>query len=135
MTANSVQPGRPHSKLAQFLDKRLNEFKGTTTLAEIARKMGYPRDHVIAMFRSDQAKVPLDKLPALAQALEVDVGHLMRLSLEQYWPDKTDAITKVFSRVVTDNEFALIQEIRKRTNDADPKLTVPDMGHLPESGE
>lgn len=135
MSTNSVLATQPRSKLAQFLDKRLDEMKGTTTLAEIARKLGYPRGHIMSMFRADQAKVPLDKIPALAEALGVDVGHLMRLGLEQYWPDKMDVITRVFSRVVTENEFDLIQEVRERTGDTDPKLTVRDLRHLPEFGE
>ncbi len=96
---------------------RLDELKGTTTLAEIARKVGYPRGHILSMFRADQAKVPLDKIPVLAAALDVDVGHLMRLGLEQYWPGKMDVITKVFSRIVCENEFLLIEEIRERTKD------------------
>jgi hypothetical protein len=132
MTTTNTGTDRPRSKLAQFLDKRLGELKGTATLAEIARKMGYPRGHILSMFRADQAKVPLDKIPALAEALEVDVGHLMRLGLEQYWPDKMGVITKVFSRIVTESEFELIQEIRERTTDSDPKLTVRDLCHLPE---
>ena len=135
MTTNSARAGQPRSKLAAFLDKRLDELKGTATLAQIANKMGYPRGHIISMFRADQAKVPLDKIPALAEALQVDVGHLMRLGLEQYWPDKMGVITKVFSRIVTDNEFALIQEIRERISDSDAKLTVRDLRHLPEFGE
>jgi hypothetical protein len=135
MTTTNTGTDRPRSKLAQFLDKRLGELKGTATLAEIARKMGYPRGHILSMFRADQAKVPLDKIPALAEALEVDVGHLMRLGLEQYWPDKMGVITKVFSRIVTESEFELIQEIRERTADSDPKLTVRDLRHFPEFGE
>ena len=135
MSTTTALTGRPQSKLAQFLDKRLDELKGTATLAEIARKLGYPRGHILSMFRADQAKVPLDKIPALAEALNVDVGHLMRLGLEQYWPDKMDVITRVFCRVVTEHEFELIQEIRERTSDADPNLTVRDLRHLPEFGE
>ncbi len=135
MTTNIALSSRPRTKLAAFLDKRLDELKGTATLAEIARKMGYPRGHILSMFRADQAKVPLEKIPALAEALDVDVGHLMRLGLEQYWPDKMDVITKVFSRIVTDNEFELVREIREWTSDADPKLTLRDLRHLPELGE
>ena len=44
----------------------------------------------------------------------------------------------MFSRIVTENEFELIQEIRERTKDSDPKLTVRDLRdlrHLPELGE
>jgi hypothetical protein len=135
MTTSIAPTTRPASKLARFLDKRLDELKGTTTLADIARKIGYPRGHIISMFRADQAKVPLDKIPLLAEALGVDAGHLMRLGLEQYWPGKMDVITKVFSRIVSDNEFELIQEIRERTSDADPKLTVADLRDSAEFGE
>ena len=122
MTNNTNIRSHPRSKMAQFLDKRIDELEGTITLVEIAHKMGYPRGHIISMFRADQAKVPLDKIPALAEVLQVDVAHLMRLGLEQYWPEPIDAITKMFSRIVTDNEFELIQEIRERTSDLDPKL-------------
>ena len=132
---NTNTPTHPRSKMAQFLDKRIDELKGTITLSEIARKIGFPNANIVSMFRMDQAKVPLDKIPALAEALQVDAGHLMRLALEQYWPNKMDVITKVFSRVVTDNEIELIQEIRKRTKDSDLKLSVRDLRHLPEFGE
>ena len=132
---NTNIPSHPHSKMAQFLDERIGELEGTITLSEIARKIGFPNANIISMFRADQAKVSLDKIPVLAEALQVDVAHLMRLGLEQYWPEPIDAITKMFSRIVTDNEFELIQEIRERTKDSDPKLSVRDLRHLPEFGE
>jgi hypothetical protein len=43
MITNSVLNAQARSKLAQFIDKRLAELRGTTTLLEIARKMGYLR--------------------------------------------------------------------------------------------
>jgi hypothetical protein len=124
-----------HTKMAQFLCRRIDELKAIKTTREIARQLGYPHGNIVSMFKSGQAKVPLDKIPALAEALDVDVGHLMRLGLEQYWPDKMDVITKVFSRIVTDNELELIREIREGTKESDPKLTVRDLRHLPEFGE
>ena len=131
---NTNIPSHPRSKMAQFLDERIGELGGTITLNEIGHKMGYPRGHIISMFRADQAKVPLDKIPALAEALQVDVAHMMRLGLEQHWPEPIDPLTKMFSRIVTENEFELIQGIRQRTKDSDPKLTVRDLRHLPEFG-
>ena len=125
-------PSHPRSKMAQFLDKRIEELEGTITLAEIARKIGFPHANIISMFRTDQAKVPLDKIPALAEVFQVDVAELMRLGLEQYWLEPVDAITKMLSRIVTANEFELIQEMRERTKDSDPKLTLHDLRHLPE---
>ena len=120
--------------MAQFLDERIGELEGTITLSEIARKIGFPNANIISMFRADQAKVPLDKIPVPAEVLQVDLVNLMRLGLEQYWPEPIDPLTKMFSRIVTENEFELIQEIRQRTKDSDPKLTVRDLRHLPEFG-
>ena len=132
---NTNTPSYPRTKMAQFLDKRIYDLVGTMTLVEIARKIGFPNAHIISMFRTGQAKVPLDQIPALAKVFQVDVTYLMRLGLDQYWPEPIDAITKMFSRIVTENEFELIQEIRERTKDLDQKLTVRDLRHLPELGE
>ena len=122
----------PHAQtaLAKFLSTKLTELKGEITLREIAAKLGYPKGNIISMFRTGECRVPLDKIPALAAALHVDVAHLMRLGLEQYWPDKMQVITEVFSRVVTTHEMALISELRKRTNNSDPKLRLGDHGNL-----
>ena len=131
---NTNIPSHPRSKMAQFLDKRIDELEGTITLVEIAHKIGFPNANIISMFRADQAKVPLDKIPVLTEALQVDLVNLMRPGLEQYWPEPIDPLTKMFSRIVTENEFELIQGIRQRTKDLDPKLTVRDLRHLPEFG-
>lgn len=115
----------PHSSaLVMFLAKQLDELKGDTTLREIAVKLGYSQGNIISMFKSGECKIPLEKVPALAEALDVDVAHLMRLGLEQYWPDKMNVITEVFSRMVTANEMAFLMEVRKLTNHADPQLTL-----------
>jgi len=74
------------------------------------------------MFKTGESKVPLEKIPALAKALDYDVGQLMRLGLEQYWPDKLDVINKVFGRVVTQNEWEMIQIVRDATGDSDPEF-------------
>ena len=131
---NTNIPRHPRSKMAQFLDERIGELEGTITLSEIARNIGFPNANIISMFRADQAKVPLDKIPVLAEVLQVDLVNLMRLGLEQYWPDERDSIAMVFSRIVTDNEFKLIQEIRAHTRDSDQKLTLRDLRHMPEFG-
>ena len=132
---NSNTPTHLRSKMSQFLDKRIDELEDTITIVEIAREIGFSHASIISMFRADHAKVPLDKIPALAEALQVDLVNLMRPGLEQYWPEPIDAITKMFSRSVTENELELIREIRERTKDANPKLTVRDLRHLPEFGE
>ena len=38
------------------------------------------------MFKRGEVKVPLNKIPLLAKAINADPAHLFRLALEQYWP-------------------------------------------------
>ncbi len=118
------------TRMAKYLDRQIEALKGEVSQRDIAVKLGYPKSNIISMFKTGDAKVPLDKIPALAEALHVDVGHLMRLGLEQYWPDKMAVITEVFSRLVTENEMDIIECIRKATHDSDPKATAAQKAEL-----
>jgi hypothetical protein len=60
------------------------------------------------MFKHGEVKVPLDKIPALAKAIEADPGHLFRLALEQYWPELAATVAEIFGRVVTANEEEIL---------------------------
>ena len=124
-----IQP-YSQSRMARYLDHQIEALKGDVSQRDIATKLGYPKSNIISMFKKGEAKVPLDKIPALAEALHVDVAHLMRLGLEQYWPDKMDVITKVFSRVVTENEYEIVECIRKTSRDSDPKATASQKAEL-----
>ena len=124
-----VQP-YGQSRMARYLDRQIDALKGEVSQRDIASALGYPKSNIISMFKKGEAKVPLDKIPALAEALHVDVAHLMRLGLEQYWPDKMEVITKVFSRVVTENEYEIVETIRKASHDADPKANSSQKAKL-----
>src|SRR6185312_12934734 len=124
-----VQP-YSQSRMARYLERQIEALKGEVSQRDIAAKLGYPKSNIISMFKKGEAKVPLDKIPALAEALHVDVAHLMRLGLEQYWPDKLAVISHAFGHIVTANELALLQEVRERTDNLDPELSVQDLQKL-----
>ena len=119
-----------HTKMAQFLSKKIDSLRPETSQLEIARRLGYSGANIISMFKTGHTKVPLEKSPVLAEILGTDVGHLMRLGLEQYWPERLDVIGEVFSRIVTENEMELISEVRRATSDADPKFTVEQTSRI-----
>jgi len=48
------------------------------------------------MFKRGEAKVPLDKVPILARALNVDPALLFCLAVEQYWPGGAEAVARIF---------------------------------------
>jgi hypothetical protein len=124
-TVSGPKPGMPfaESKIAKFLTRRIDELASRKNQREIAFEIGYTKPNLISMFKRGEMKVPLDKIPALAASLETDPGYMFRLALEQYWPDLADVIAKIFGNVVSDNEMAIVKEIRKITKDGDPHLS------------
>jgi transcriptional regulator with XRE-family HTH domain len=86
---------------------------------DIARELGYERPTMISMFKRGEVKVPLDKIPVLARALNVDPAFLFRLALQQYWKEDQETIAEIFGEVCTKPERKLVQMWRKVTKGAD----------------
>src|SRR5271155_4015453 len=110
MTIEPTKPGMPfaNSAIAKFLDKQINSLKGVKTQREIATEIGYDKPNMISMFKRGEARVPLEKIPLLAKAMEVSPTHLFRLALEQYWTGMRDVIAEMFGRIATENEEKLL---------------------------
>ena len=96
-------------KIADFIARQI-EIVGTSALGrpgktqrEIAAELGYDKPNMISMFKTGMAKVPLEKVPALAKAINVDPAFLFRLALQQYWPDNLDTIAEIFGTICTKN--------------------------------
>lgn len=112
------------SKLARFLDQRILEMKPKRSQAEIAEIAGFTSPNVVSMLKSGATKLPLDRVPKLAEALEVDPAYLLRLALEQ--AEGSTAAAAIFAIVgepVSQNERLWIAEIRDASGDTDPRLT------------
>jgi DNA-binding Xre family transcriptional regulator len=120
--AESSSKAYGNTKIAQYVSKRIALLSGVKSQKQIAREVGYDRPNMLSMMKTGATKVPLEKVPALAKALGCDIGHLMRLGLEQYWPDKLDVIHEVFGRLVTGNEWKIVQVFRQETHDTDPRI-------------
>lgn len=113
------------SAIAAFLHIKLDESRKKQR--EIAKEIGYDNPNILSMMKHGDAKVPFDKVPALAKALDVDAGHLMRLAIEQYWPGLKDVIKGIFGNVVSENEVALVQGLRAAFRDLDPSFTSTEI--------
>jgi hypothetical protein len=99
--SKATKPGMPfaNTSIAKFLDHQIDTLKGVKTQREIAVEIGYDKPNMISMFKRGEVKVPLDKIPLLAKAVQADPAHLFRLALEQYWPDMGETIDTIFGRV------------------------------------
>lgn len=119
--------GRPYrdTELARFLDKRISQLRGKRTQREIASLAGFPNPNVLSMLKSGTSKCPVDRVPALAEALETDARYLLRLALLQAWGDTAArVIDEIVGTILSRNEEAWVRELRDVTDNADPVLTA-----------
>jgi transcriptional regulator with XRE-family HTH domain len=76
------------AKFVRHLERLLVEANARgMTQREIAEALGYERANIISMFKTGVTRVPLDKVPALAQALEADPTAMLRLWMSEYAPE------------------------------------------------
>lgn len=86
-----------YSLISKYLRERIDALKDIKGKSEIAAEIGYEGSGMIRMFKRGEARVPLDKVPVLARALNVDPARLFCLAVEQYWPGGSEAVARIFS--------------------------------------
>ena len=70
--------------------------------------------NMVTMIKKGSTKLPIDRVPALAKALEFDPALLLRLALEQSeGSTAAAAIYEIIGQPITKNEMAWINEIRE----------------------
>ena len=122
---SSGRAGMPYADmpLAQYISKQIDvQASMGKNQRQIAAEIGYEKPNMISMFKRGEAKVPLDKIPALAKALNVDAAFLFKLAIQQYWPEMGKAIAEIFGTILTKNETKMIELIRTLTKGSDPEL-------------
>ena len=87
---------------------------------EIADEIGIPKGNVVAMIRSGSMKLPINRVAAMAKAIDVDPMKLLRVVMSEGDAALLKAIEEIAgTRVVTENEFALIEFIRHHSKNLD----------------
>lgn len=113
------------SPAAAFVRRQTELLSHRKTQKVIAHEAGFVNSNLISMIKNGATKIPLDRVPALARALEADPAYLMRLSLEQAIGQTASvAVLEVFGTATTLNERGWLEEIRDASGQTDPKLTA-----------
>ena len=118
--------GKPYAgtRLAKYLDKRILELRPKKTQIAIASEAGFVNPNMLAMIKAGTAKLPLDRVSALATSLECDPVMLFQLAIEQLGGDTTElAVRQIFGTRATEIEVALLEEIRRASDHSNPNLT------------
>lgn len=117
---------KPYSdtRLPRFIHRRVLEIKHLKSQADIAAEAGFVNPNMMSMIKSGSTRLPIDRVPALAKALEVDPRRLLQLAIEQ-WAGVTAARTfnEIFGTIVTRNEIVWLNEIRDSSENIDPTMT------------
>ena len=73
---------KPHedTRLAKYIERRVLELKPKKSPLQIAKEAGFPNPNMVTMIKNGSNKLPLDRVPSMARALECDAAYLMRLS-------------------------------------------------------
>lgn len=112
------------SRLAKVIEKRILELSPKKTQAEIAHEAGFLNPNVLSMMKSGANKVPLDRVPGLAKALEADPRLMFRLACEQAGGEALlRTVEEIFGTVVSRNEIVWLEAIREASGNSDPRLT------------
>jgi transcriptional regulator with XRE-family HTH domain len=110
---------------ARLIADRVRDLSHRKTQAEIAAEAGFTNANMMSLLKSGKNKVPLDRVPSLAKALEMDPALLMRLALDQaVGVTAARAITDIFGSPVTENERGWLTELRDVSDNTDPRLTA-----------
>jgi hypothetical protein len=69
--------------VSAFIRKRVLELRPRKNQADIAQEAGFRQPNVLSMIKSGQTKLPLDRVPGLAKALECDPRYVFGLAIKQ----------------------------------------------------
>ncbi|WP_339109164.1 helix-turn-helix transcriptional regulator [Thioclava sp. GXIMD4216] len=113
------------STAARFLRERINDLAHRKTQSQIAAEAGFTNANMISILKAGKSKIPLDRIPSLAKALETDPAWFLRLALEQaVGKTSAQAIEEIYGSPVTENERRWLLELREASEDSDPRITA-----------
>lgn len=102
---------RTDSKLALYLTNLINNHHKTQ--AEIAAEAGYANPNNITMIKQGLTKLAINKVPALAKALEINPAELMVMTLEEYTPEILEVMQESMALPRNEMEASLFAVIQK----------------------
>ncbi|MCO6048381.1 helix-turn-helix transcriptional regulator [Mesorhizobium sp. RP14(2022)] len=113
------------TELVHFLEKCILQCSAVKNQSEIAREAGFKRPNMLSMIKTGESKLPIDRVPALAKALDCDPVRLLKLAFAQS-NDKTtmETIDVIFGTLATANERVWLDAIRDASGITDPALTI-----------
>jgi transcriptional regulator with XRE-family HTH domain len=110
------------SNTARLIETSMKRLEGRKTQAQVAKEAGFPHPNMLSMIKHGKSRLPLERIPALAGASEIDVAILFRLALSENWPGYERVVVRIFGTILTDEERDMIQFTRHVPDGKVPQL-------------
>ena len=82
------------SPTAQFFERALSF--STATQREIAKKTKLKNANAISMMKTGEMKIPIERIPALSNAMGIDPSDFLATALKEYQPEVFEVINSTF---------------------------------------
>ena len=112
------------SNTAKVIATAMKRLEGRKAQAQVASEAGFPHPNMVSMIKHGKSRLPLERVPALAEALEIDPAHLFRLTLAENWPGYERVVLQIFGEILNAEERILIQYLRHVTAGNIPPLNA-----------
>ena len=99
------------AKVAAFVEQRVNRSK--LSQKEMADICGFPTANMITMIKTGATKVPIEKIPKLARALDVDRVEFFDMVMRSYKPKEYNAILEIIGEPITEAEHKVVNLLRR----------------------
>jgi hypothetical protein len=85
------------------------------SVAEVSREVGFNNPNFLSMIRRGKTKIPLNRVPALAKALEICPRGLLFRCLEEYEPELLETIQICLpGAFLSESDLKIVRAIRKK---------------------
>jgi hypothetical protein len=106
----------------RYISNKIDELEGARSQREVGMMVGWPQPAMISMIKRGEVKPPLEKVPALARALNVDEMHLVRLVMRDHHPTLYATLEPFMGGYTSKNERDILNFMRELTGTTDPEL-------------
>lgn len=86
--------------------------KSELTQREIADRVGFKNANIISMLKTGETRVPLDRIPSLAQTLGMDERLFLMIAIEEYHPGVHEVLVDVLGLPLSDAELGILTMFR-----------------------
>jgi transcriptional regulator with XRE-family HTH domain len=100
----------PFSPTAIMLTKAIEASE--LTQREIADRVGFRQANIISMLKTGETRVPLDRIPALAQTLGMNERDFLLTAIAEYHPGIHEVLVDILGLPLSDAELGIVTMFR-----------------------